>query len=76
MIVGISLLALTTSSSAAVLRSPLLSHQLASRGLAGPRMAVQGGAYSFSANDLDTNKAVDLSKYKGSVSLVVNVASK
>lgn len=75
MIVGISLLALTTSSSAAVLR-PHLSHQLASRGLAGPRMAVQGGAYSFSANDLDTNKAVDLSKYKGSVSLVVNVASK
>jgi len=34
------------------------------------------GAYGFSVRDLGSNNEVDLSKYKGSVSLIVNVASK
>jgi len=45
---------------------------------AGPSMMAAGddGAYGFSVRDLDSNEQVDLSKYKGSVSLIVNVASK
>ena len=39
-------------------------------------MADGAGAYGFNVRDLDTNDAVDLSKYEGSVSLIVNVASK
>lgn len=41
-----------------------------------PTMAAGNGAYGFSVNDLDSNKAVDLSQFQGSVSLMVNVASK
>jgi len=45
---------------------------------AGPTMLAAGddGAYGFSVRDLESNNEVDLSKYKGSVSLIVNVASK
>lgn len=33
-------------------------------------------AYDFTARDLDTDEEVPLSKYRGCVSLIVNVASK
>lgn len=32
--------------------------------------------YDYTVRDLDTNKEVALSKYRGKVSLIVNVASK
>lgn len=38
--------------------------------------AVKMSAYDFNARDLDTDQDVSLSKYKGKVSLIVNVASK
>eukprot|EP00965_Chrysotila_dentata_P015213 503020-Pleurochrysis_carterae.AAC.2 len=34
------------------------------------------GLYALSAHDLDSNAPVNLDKYNGKVSLVVNVASK
>ena len=34
------------------------------------------GAYDFSARDLRSGEVVDLARYQGKVSLVVNVASK
>ena len=75
----LSLLALAGSGTSAFM--------LASTGAAGTRadwraprcasmMADGAGAYGFNVRDLDTNDAVDLSKYEGSVSLIVNVASK
>jgi len=47
------------------------------RPLAGPTVmdAVDNGAYGFSVRDLESDNEVDLSKYKGSVSLIVDVAS-
>ena len=49
------------------------ARRIANANVVGPQMS---GAYDFSARDLKTNDVVELSKYKGKVSLVVNVASK
>jgi len=51
----------------------------AGRFLGARRVSTQGmsmSAYDFSARDLDTDAEVSLDKYKGKVSLIVNVASK
>ena len=48
------------------------ARRIATANVVGPQMS----AYDFSARDLKTNDVVELSKYKGKVSLVVNVASK
>ena len=48
------------------------ARRIATANVVGPQMS----AYDFSARDLKTNDVVELSKYKGKVSLVVNVDSK
>ena len=63
---------LAFGSAFSVQRGPAFARRIAISNVA-PQMS---GAYDFSARDLKTNDVVELSKYQGKVSLVVNVASK
>ena len=74
----LSLLALASTSTSALLLGTGVSGTRADwRSARCASMMADGtGAYGFNVRDLDSNDAVDLSKYEGSVSLMVNVASK
>merc|ERR1740121_2588395 len=63
-----------------ILRAPRVSNKPILTGLGQPVMsngkdAGDSRAYGFSVRDLGSDNEVDLSRYKGSVSLIVNVAS-
>jgi len=77
-VAAVSFVALTAPAAAwgaSGLRSAVAS-QVHFRGARGLSMSAADGAYGFTVSDLDSNAPVDLAKFKGSVSLVVNVASK